>query len=66
MEEIKDIISELSDCEKIALFEIIRDDLKLRSRAEMACVHGKNYGGVAFFKGKLNTSVGKTMYFVDK
>lgn len=66
MEKIKKEISQLSNIQKVKLFEYLRDDLRLKTPTEMSHKYGKSYGGTnKFYKENIYTNVSKTTYFVD-
>jgi hypothetical protein len=67
MEEIKKQTEQLTDFQRVYLFEHLRDQLNLKTPTEMAQKYGKSYGGVTkWFSDRLTTRIGRTVYFVDK
>lgn len=66
MEKVKQEISKLTTQEKVALFELLRDDLGLKTITEMSHFLGKSYNGLSkTFAERVHTTVGRTVYFVS-
>ena len=58
------MIAKLSDTEKLALFELLRDELQLKSITDFNRSIGKCYNA-KIPKEKLKTCIGKTIYIVS-
>lgn len=69
MEEIKEQLKQLTDYQKVNLFEFLRDELNLKTTTEIARKYGKSYGGISTSKFGVElqkTTIGKTTYYVDR
>ena len=67
MQALKEQVTQLSDFQKVHLFEFLRDDLGLKTTTEMARKYGKSYGGlIGLSRERLTTTVAKTLYYVDR